>query len=166
MEAQAFSAICQALQSSSTKDSAAKMAFQKVFDSDIHNLLSMADMWRHRAPPTPVNFDQIMDGSFVMKRVVPAVEPSANGHPPHGAAPVLVNGRSGKSGSNSKVESEGSSSKVALKAQKKLRLKENLELFVSSSTRLAARLQAGEETISFDKDDNDTLDFVTTSSNL
>ncbi|KAF5364889.1 hypothetical protein D9758_008104 [Tetrapyrgos nigripes] len=173
-EAQAFSAVRQALRSSSSKDSAAKMAFQKVFDSDICNLLSMADMWRHRAPPTPLNFDQIMDGSFVMKRVVPAPEPSANGHPPHGAAPVLVNGQSGKSGSNSKAESsgssnsgaEGSNSKVALKDQKKLTLKENLELFVSSTNRLAARLQAGEETISFDKDDDDTLDFVTASSNL
>ncbi|KAF5364953.1 hypothetical protein D9758_008117 [Tetrapyrgos nigripes] len=173
-EAQAFSAVRQALRSSSSKDSTAKMAFQKVFDSDIRNLLSMADMWRHRAPPTPLNFDQIMDGSFVMKRVVSAPEPSANGHPPHGAAPVLVNGQSGKSGSNSKAESstnsnsgaEGSSSKVALKDQKKLSLKENLELFVSSTNRLAARLQAGEETIPFDKDDDDTLDFVTASSNL
>lgn len=35
-----------------------------------------------------------------------------------------------------------------------------------SANRLAARLQAGEETISFDKDDDDALDFVTASSNL
>lgn len=37
---------------------------------------------------------------------------------------------------------------------------------VVSTHRLAARLQAGEETIAFDKDDDDTLDFVTAASNL
>ncbi|CCM03478.1 uncharacterized protein FIBRA_05611 [Fibroporia radiculosa] len=35
-----------------------------------------------------------------------------------------------------------------------------------STERLAARLRAGEDTISFDKDDDDTLDFVTAASNL
>lgn len=35
-----------------------------------------------------------------------------------------------------------------------------------STERLAARLRAGEETISFDKDDDDTLDFVTAAANL
>jgi ubiquitin-like 1-activating enzyme E1 B len=35
-----------------------------------------------------------------------------------------------------------------------------------STNRLAARLRTGEETISFDKDDDDTLDFVTAASNL
>ena len=39
-------------------------------------------------------------------------------------------------------------------------------LSVQSSARLAARLRAGEETISFDKDDEDTLDFVTAAANL
>lgn len=35
-----------------------------------------------------------------------------------------------------------------------------------STERLAARLCAGEDTISFDKDDDDTLDFVTAAANL
>ena len=35
-----------------------------------------------------------------------------------------------------------------------------------STNRLATRLQNGEVVISFDKDDDDTLDFVTASSNL
>ena len=35
-----------------------------------------------------------------------------------------------------------------------------------STNRLAARLRNGEDTITFDKDDDDTLDFVTASSNL
>jgi ubiquitin-like 1-activating enzyme E1 B len=62
-------------------------------------------------------------------------------------------------------------------------LKDNLDLFVSrwdlasasclsvliffkSTNRLATRLRNGEDTITFDKDDDDTLDFVTASSNL
>ena len=35
-----------------------------------------------------------------------------------------------------------------------------------STNRLAVRLQNGEDTISFDKDDDDTLDFVTAAANL
>jgi len=38
--------------------------------------------------------------------------------------------------------------------------------FDNSTNRLASRLQNGEHTIAFDKDDDDTLDFVTASSNL
>lgn len=38
---------------------------------------------------------------------------------------------------------------------------------IQSSERLSARLMSGkEETISFDKDDDDTLDFVTAAANL
>ena len=37
---------------------------------------------------------------------------------------------------------------------------------LSSLNRLAARIRSGEDTISFDKDDDDTLDFVTASANL
>ena len=37
---------------------------------------------------------------------------------------------------------------------------------IPSTERLAARLRSGEDTISFDKDDDDTLDFVTAASNL
>ena len=35
-----------------------------------------------------------------------------------------------------------------------------------STNRLASRLRNGEDTISFDKDDDDTLDFVTAAANL
>jgi ubiquitin-like 1-activating enzyme E1 B len=41
-----------------------------------------------------------------------------------------------------------------------------LTISVFSTDRLAKRLQEGEEVISFDKDDDDTLDFVTAASNL
>lgn len=37
---------------------------------------------------------------------------------------------------------------------------------MNSTNRLAARLKAGEESITFDKDDDDTLDLVTAAANL
>lgn len=41
-----------------------------------------------------------------------------------------------------------------------------ITLWLCSTERLARRLRAGEETISFDKDDDETLDFVTAAANL
>jgi ubiquitin-like 1-activating enzyme E1 B len=41
-----------------------------------------------------------------------------------------------------------------------------MQYSISSTNRLAARHRTGEETISFDKDDDDTLDFVTAAANL
>ncbi|KAJ8516028.1 hypothetical protein ONZ45_g6634 [Pleurotus djamor] len=142
-EAQAFKAVRLALRTpSSNSADAAKMAFQKVFNSDIKNLLSMADMWKHRSPPTPLDFDAILSG------------PTANG---------AATGSQSKSNG----QSNGAGPSVSgLKDQQRLSLKDNVELFVASSERLAARLRAGEDTISFDKDDDDTLDFVTAASNL
>ncbi|KAJ8507709.1 hypothetical protein ONZ45_g9959 [Pleurotus djamor] len=145
-EAQAFKAVRLALRTPSANSAdAAKMAFQKVFNSDIKNLLSMADMWKHRSPPTPLDFDAILSGS------------AANGN---------ANGADA-SRSSSNGQSNGAGTSVSgLKDQQRLSLKDNVELFVASSERLAARLRAGEDTISFDKDDDDTLDFVTAASNL
>jgi len=39
-------------------------------------------------------------------------------------------------------------------------------VYLSSTNRLAKRVRDGEDTISFDKDDDDTLDFVTAAANL
>lgn len=170
-EAQAFKAVRLALRSPQSSSSyagdAARMAFQKVFNSDIRNLLSMADMWRSRAPPTPLDFDAIMDGSFSHKKT-PANGVNGKEH--------AVNGKGNAHASGSKAVEEllhsspngdaPNTNTKGLKDQQVLSLKDNLELFASSINRLAARLQAGEDTISFDKDDDDTLDFVTAASNL
>lgn len=112
-------------------------------------------MWKSRSPPIPLDYEGIMHDSFVLRpNGVPAVNGQANG-----AAPPK------------------------LKDQRALSLKDNVVLFIdrcgvkpiwqlamltfhSSTNRLAARLQNGEDTISFDKDDDDTLDFVTAASNL
>nr|GAT60818.1 ubiquitin-like modifier activating enzyme 2 [Mycena chlorophos] len=156
-EALAFNAVREALRTPKTSG-AVKKVFEKVFNADIRNLLSMADMWRSRSPPTPLDFDAILDGSFL----VPAA-PQVNGH---------VNGvaSGSKTQANGTVDAQASSSSAAagsgLKDQKQLSLKDNVLLFVSSTEKLAARLQSGETTISFDKDDDDTLDFVTATSNL
>ncbi|TFK50549.1 hypothetical protein OE88DRAFT_1713030 [Heliocybe sulcata] len=152
-EAQAFKAVRSALRSKDKSSNAAKMAFEKVFNSDIRNLLSMSDMWRSRAPPVPLDFDAVKKGTFVLRGISatgPATNGSAKGNSNGHAA---TNGQSGASGSG-------------LKDQRALSLQENLALFVSSTERLAARLRAGEETILFDKDDDDTLDFVTAAANL
>ncbi|KAF8432324.1 repeat in ubiquitin-activating protein-domain-containing protein [Boletus edulis BED1] len=115
-------------------------------------------MWRSTEKPTPLDFDAILDGSFVVKESTKTAAPSSNskgevnGHldgdtiklPP----PLLSNGNGG------------------LKDQCVLSLGDNLALFVPSTNHLAIRVRAGLETIAFDKDDDDTLDFVTAASNL
>ncbi|OBZ78036.1 Ubiquitin-activating enzyme E1-like protein [Grifola frondosa] len=173
-EALAFKAVRAALRTSpqtSQDSTAAKIVFDKVFNSDILNLLSMADMWRSRAPPTPLDFEAIENGTFVHKtpngtRTNGAIAGSSNSTG-NGQVPRTTN-----SGSPDKVlagTSSGASSSSTpsgLKDQRALSLQDNLELFVASTHRLAARLRAGEETISFDKDDDDTLDFVTAAANL
>ncbi|KAJ6551695.1 hypothetical protein B0H19DRAFT_1211283 [Mycena capillaripes] len=172
-EAQAFHAVRQALRSSTASD-AAKLVFQKVFDADIRNLLIMSDMWRARAPPVPLDFDAILDESFVLRREEPPAAPAAhrNGKINGVAKPAnaVASGSGSKPATNGASGTDASTSAQAagsgLKDQKQLSLKDNVLLFISSTERLAARLQGGEETISFDKDDDDTLDFVTATSNL
>ena len=82
----------------------------QVFNSDIKNLLSMADMWKHRSPPTPLDFDAILSGS--------AANGSANG--------------AFASRSSSNGQSNGAGTSVSgLKDQQRLSLKDNVELFVA-----------------------------------
>lgn len=157
----------------------------QVFRSDVENLLSMADMWRSREPPTPLDFDGIRQGTFSVKKT-PQVNGNGlttNGHHANGSAPKAT----GSSATEQLLNgaSSSSTSAAALKDQRTLSLEDNVELFVgryanmiscsssnpdgvsSSLNRLAARISSGQEdTIFFDKDDEDTLDFVTASANL
>ncbi|KAF8960670.1 hypothetical protein BDZ97DRAFT_1833068 [Flammula alnicola] len=157
-EAQAFKTVRNALRSSTDNLDAAKLAFQKVFNADIKNLLIMADMWKSRSPPTPLDYDSILDGTFKGSNYT-------NGTSSSNAA-ASSSGHSNKNSSSAHGQVNGTASTSTLKDQRALTLKDNLELFISSTNRLAARLRNGEDTISFDKDDDDTLDFVTASSNL
>ena len=87
----------------------------QVFYSDIFNLLSMADMWRTRAPPVPLSFEGIKNGTFTL-RGKPANAITSNG------TVVQANGQNGAS---------TSAAGAGLKDQQMLTLQDNLELFVS-----------------------------------
>ncbi|KAH7890333.1 hypothetical protein F5I97DRAFT_14031 [Phlebopus sp. FC_14] len=151
-EALEYKAVRSALRSAETTEDAARTVFQKVFKADVLNLLSMSDMWKSRAAPTPLDFDTIKDGTFVIKEPTKRttnLNKLANGHVKSNADP-----------------STSANANGGLKDQRALSLQDNLALFVLSTNRLAERVRSGEETISFDKDDDDTLDFVTAASNL
>ncbi|KAF7377833.1 Uba2 [Mycena sanguinolenta] len=164
-EAQAFRTVRDALRSSTSSD-AVKLVFQKVFNADIRNLLIMSDMWRARAPPVPLDFDAILDGSFVLRPEEPTVAPSNGKTNGVSRQANAVASGSGSKAANGDAGTSAPAAGSGLKDQKQLSLRDSLLLFVSSTERLAARLQSGEQTISFDKEDDDALDFVTASSNL
>ena len=129
----------------------------------------MDDMWtvHGRVKPVVLDFDSVTGGSFVKpplrNATAPPPAPSANGH-----AASTVNG------SANGVEPAG------LRDQRELTTKENLELFIDRSAdtygdddltcsckRLSARAIAHADVpLTFDKDDDDTLDFVLATANL
>ncbi len=143
----------------------------------------MADMWRTRDPPIPLDFEKILDGSFIL-RTPPVSQGSSDASSSQTpSSDAIINGT--KLSVNGNYNTASNLAGSNLKDQKRLTLKDNLELFIArfvprnrvvyfpillaehgSSTHLAARLRAGEDTIAFDKDDDNTLDFVTAASNL
>ncbi|KAK5997219.1 Ubiquitin-activating enzyme E1-like [Cladobotryum mycophilum] len=113
-----------------------QMLFDKVFDADIERLRSVEDMWKTRRAPEPLKYETVIGQ----------------------AADALA-------------------SKYAVLAdgQKVWSLEESLVVFNDSLERLSRRLlqlkdakdpSAPEPTITFDKDDDDTLDFVAASANI
>lgn len=95
----------------------------KVFNSDIKNLLSMTDMWRLREKPTPLDYDAIVDGNFVVKEPSRSAASSSN-------AKGQVNGHvNGDTRPAPAANGNG-----GLKDQRALTLQENLALFVSRYT--------------------------------
>lgn len=85
----------------------------------------MPDMWRHRKPPVPLDYDKIMDGSFELRAEKPST--TENGQ--------VVNGRSNDvTNTNGKpriVSLPAGNATAKLRDQRTLSLKDNLELFVS-----------------------------------
>ncbi|GJJ12994.1 hypothetical protein Clacol_007243 [Clathrus columnatus] len=145
-EAQALKVVREALRTNQAdcRQDAARKAFDKVFNQDVQNLLSMPDMWRERTKPTPLNWQDIVGGQGRTD------SENGNGHVlqhSNGSGHGVINGN-------------------GIKDRKTLSVKDMLDMFMSSTVRLADRLSHGEETISFDKDDNDTLDFVCAAANL
>lgn len=112
------------------------MLFDKVFDQDIERLRSVQDMWKHRRPPEPLKYETVLSQ----------------------ASDALA--------SKEAVVAEG---------QKAWSLEESLVVFKDSLERLSNRMlelkkakdpSGPEPLITFDKDDEDTLDFVAASANI
>jgi hypothetical protein len=70
----------------------------------------MVDMWKSRSPPTPLDFDAILNGSYSPNNAKSVNDSESNS----------VNGRS-----------SGSNQAQVLKDQRALTLKDNLDLFIS-----------------------------------
>ncbi|KAL1918225.1 uncharacterized protein VTP21DRAFT_3491 [Calcarisporiella thermophila] len=124
------------IRSSVGSDNYCRLVFEKVFNRDIHRLLSMEDMWKNRRAPIPLTFTE-----FDQKNTL-----TENGG---------VNNSGTTIGRDHRVWS----------------LEENFAMFVDSIQRLSKRVidtQSSEQIthLSFDKDDDDALDFVTATSNL
>ncbi|KAL9602487.1 MAG: hypothetical protein Q9219_001780 [cf. Caloplaca sp. 3 TL-2023] len=110
--------------------------FEKVFTDDINRLRTMQDMWKTRSPPTALDFDLVAQSS-------------------------ADRGEVGES--------------VARRDQTAWNLAENFTVFCESLRRLSQRLQQAQANesngsttavLSFDKDDEDALDFVASSANM
>lgn len=83
----------------------------------------MSDMWKHRAPPTPLEYDKIADGSFSVPPVPYAIAANGFSKSEHASASTL---------NPVKKEPNGASKAASgLKDQKELTLQESLILFVS-----------------------------------
>ncbi len=114
-----------------------KMLFDKVFNTDIIRLRSMDDMWKSKPPPEPLSYEDLIAAS----------------------ASALA-----------------SKDSILKDGQKVWTIEENLVVFVDSLERLSKRVldmkkngggeKSQEPIITFDKDDEDTLDFVTASANI
>jgi ubiquitin-like 1-activating enzyme E1 B len=114
----------------------AQKLFDKVFDSDIDRLRSVQDMWKSRRPPEPLKYETVLSQA------------------------------KGLSESKKAILNEG---------QKAWSLEESLVVFNDSIERLSKRwlqlkdskdASAADPVITFDKDDEDTLDFVAASANI
>ncbi|KAG0291589.1 E1 ubiquitin-activating protein uba2 [Dissophora globulifera] len=115
----------------------AERVFNKVFFTDIHRLRSMEDMWKTRKPPTPLKYDEILQQTDDLPGAMDATTLEA----------------------------------VTLKDQRVWTLRETVQVFSESLEKLSTRLKEMRETdpeasVQFDKDDAETLDFVTATANL
>lgn len=113
-----------------------QLLFDKVFKADIERLRSIEDMWKSRQPPEPLDYETVMQ----------------------------------KAG-----EIAASRDAILQDGQKVWTLEESLVVFNDSLSRLSKRMlelkkahkgSGPAPTIEFDKDDDDTLDFVAASANI
>lgn len=115
-----------------------QLIFDKVYKDDINRLRSMEEMWKTRRKPDPLDYTSILEST--------------------------------------KSDTTRSIDEIYKDAQKAWTVEENLLVFENSLARLSKRMQdmqaevngsgAAAPIITFDKDDDDTLDFVAASANL
>ena len=74
----------------------------------------MTDMWKTRAPPVPLSYESIKNGTFILR-----------GKP---ANAVMLNGTASSANNQN---GHGASTSAELKDQKTLTLQDNLQLFIS-----------------------------------
>jgi ubiquitin-like 1-activating enzyme E1 B len=86
-----------------------------VFNSDIKNLLIMTDMWKSRSPPTVLDYDAILNGTFTV----------------HNGTGSGGSGQSNGASTPVTAQVNGSAAVSSLRDQRALSLKDNLDLFVS-----------------------------------
>ncbi|KAF8964605.1 E1 ubiquitin-activating protein uba2 [Entomortierella lignicola] len=139
-ELAALAAESQALKeilASANSEGFAERVFDKVFYSDILRLRSMEDMWKTRKAPIPLKYSEILSNADDLPSALDATT----------------------------LESS------TLKDQRVWTLRETAEVFSDSLTKLTERLgnmrtSDPEACLQFDKDDAETLDFVTATANL
>ncbi|GAA5836792.1 hypothetical protein JCM9279_007663 [Rhodotorula babjevae] len=134
-------------------EGAARRVFDKVYIADIERLLKMEDMWAHRKPPRPLNWDEL-------SAPAPAAETTEAAEKKDGE-PAAAAAENGKDGAEGKGKED-----VRFSSQKKLSVRDSFALFVDAVTRLSARFDPKGDPLAFDKDDDDTLDFVVGAANL
>lgn len=117
-------------------DSFAQLLFDKVYKDDVIRLRSMEEMWKTRRPPEALDYTTVIEKA---------------------------------------ADAEARKEKVLKDGQRVWTLEENVVVFKDSLGRLSKRMAEtkssfkegdAEPTITFDKDDEDTLDFVTAGANL
>ncbi|CAN8104007.1 unnamed protein product [Discula destructiva] len=127
-----------AIRESSGSEEFPQLLFDKVFKADIERLRSMEDMWKSRQPPNPLDYKEVMAEA-------------------------------------SKLLESTSKDELLEDGQKVWSLEESLLVFNDSLNRLSKRMielkkahdnSAASPLIEFDKDDDDTLDFVASSANI
>ncbi|TLS25408.1 hypothetical protein PpBr36_07226 [Pyricularia pennisetigena] len=125
-----------AIRDSIGTDKFPQMLFDKVFKADVERLRSMTDMWKDRKPPTPLDFETLKTKS---------------------------------AGDLNRTDA------ILKDSQRLWSLEENFSVFIDSLGRLSKRIlelrnnktpESPEPIIEFDKDDQDTLDFVASSANI
>ncbi|KAG0211428.1 E1 ubiquitin-activating protein uba2 [Mortierella sp. GBA30] len=126
-----------AILASSDKEGFAQRVFDKVFHTDIERLRSLEDMWKTRKAPTPLRYTSILDQKDIQPNVMDTPTTDA----------------------------------MTLKDQRVWTLQETVQVFSESLETLTTRLKQMRESdpeasVQFDKDDAETLDFVTATANL